>query len=108
MRVLFTAHAPWRPTGYGVPGFLIAEMWRGLGHETMFLAVDEYWPGILEWRGYPVATSAHSDGWGERTIAEQEGAWERRVEQRQEIWEARRQAEIARQQQEEDEKYRDV
>jgi Fe-S-cluster containining protein len=45
---------------------------------------------------------------GERTIAEQEGAWERRVEQRQEIWEARRQAEIARQQQEEDEKYRDV
>lgn len=45
---------------------------------------------------------------GERTIAEQEGAWERRVEQRQEVWDARRQAEIARQQQEEDEKYKDA
>ncbi len=44
---------------------------------------------------------------GERTIAEKDGVWEQRVEQRQEVWEARRQAEIARQQQREDEKYTD-
>jgi Fe-S-cluster containining protein len=45
---------------------------------------------------------------GERTIPEKERAWEQRVEQRQEVWDARRQAEIARQQQEEDEKYKDA
>jgi Fe-S-cluster containining protein len=45
---------------------------------------------------------------GERTIAEKEGAWEQRVKQREEVWEARRQSEIARQQQEEDEKYKDA
>ena len=44
---------------------------------------------------------------GERTIAEKDGAWEQRVKQREEVWEARRQAEIARQQQAEDEKYKD-
>jgi hypothetical protein len=43
---------------------------------------------------------------GERTIAEREGAWERRLQDRQQVWEARRQAEISRRQQEEDEKYR--
>lgn len=41
----------------------------------------------------------------ERTIAEKKGVWEQRVEQRREVWEARRQAEIARKQKEEDEKY---
>jgi Fe-S-cluster containining protein len=45
---------------------------------------------------------------GERTIPEKDGAWENRVEQRQEVWDARRQAEITRQQQEEDEKYKDA
>ncbi|MCB1849265.1 MAG: YkgJ family cysteine cluster protein [Gammaproteobacteria bacterium] len=45
---------------------------------------------------------------GERTIEEQTGAWERRVEQRKEVWEARRQAEISRHQQAEDEKYKDA
>lgn len=45
---------------------------------------------------------------GERTIPEKEGAWEQRVARRKEVWEARRQAEIARQQQEEDEKYKDL
>ena len=45
---------------------------------------------------------------GERTIEEQDDAWEERVKQRQEVWEARRQAEIARQRQEEDEKYKDA
>ena len=44
---------------------------------------------------------------GERTIAEKEGVWEQRVEQRQDVWEARRQAEIARRQQMDDEKYKD-
>ena len=41
-------------------------------------------------------------------LPERAGAWEKRVEQREEIWEARRQAEIARQQQEEDDKYKDL
>lgn len=45
---------------------------------------------------------------GERTIPEKDGAWEKRVEERQEVWDARRQAEIARQQQAEDEKYKDA
>ena len=45
---------------------------------------------------------------GERTIQEQEGIWEKRVEERQEVWDARRQAEISRQQQAEDEKYKDA
>jgi len=45
---------------------------------------------------------------GERTISEQEGIWDKRVEQRQEVWDARRHAEISRQQQEEDEKYKDA
>ncbi|HEB95532.1 MAG TPA: YkgJ family cysteine cluster protein [Sedimenticola thiotaurini] len=45
---------------------------------------------------------------GERTIPEREGAWEERVKKRKEVWEARRQAEIARQQAEEDAKYRDL
>jgi Fe-S-cluster containining protein len=45
---------------------------------------------------------------GERSIEEAEDAWEKRVEQRQEVWDARRQAEIARKQQEEDEKYKDA
>ncbi len=45
---------------------------------------------------------------GERTIQEKDGAWEQRVQQREEVWEARRQAEISRQQQEEDEKYKDA
>ena len=43
---------------------------------------------------------------GERTIQEKEGAWQERVSRRQDVWDARRQAEIARQQQEEDEKYK--
>lgn len=45
---------------------------------------------------------------GERTIQEKEGAWQERVSRRQDVWDARRQAEIARQQQEEDEKYKDL
>jgi len=45
---------------------------------------------------------------GERTIQEKEGIWDHRVKEREEVWEARRQAEIARQQQEEDEKYKDA
>ena len=43
---------------------------------------------------------------GERTIAEREGAWEKRVTERQEVWDLRREAEIARRQAEEDEKYK--
>ena len=45
---------------------------------------------------------------GERTIPEREGAWDKRVKSRQEVWEARRQAEISRHQQAEDEKYKDA
>ena len=45
---------------------------------------------------------------GERSIPEREGAWEERVKSRKEVWEARRQAEIARQEQEEDDKYKDA
>jgi Fe-S-cluster containining protein len=44
---------------------------------------------------------------GERTIKEKEDAWERRVETRQDIWGARREAEIARKQEIEDDKFRD-
>ncbi|MCP4288604.1 MAG: YkgJ family cysteine cluster protein [Gammaproteobacteria bacterium] len=44
---------------------------------------------------------------GERTIPEKTGAWDERVKSRQEVWEARRQAEVSRQQQAEDEKYKD-
>nr|VFK27421.1 MAG: hypothetical protein BECKMB1821I_GA0114274_100329 [Candidatus Kentron sp. MB]VFK30633.1 MAG: hypothetical protein BECKMB1821G_GA0114241_10686 [Candidatus Kentron sp. MB]VFK74301.1 MAG: hypothetical protein BECKMB1821H_GA0114242_100329 [Candidatus Kentron sp. MB] len=44
---------------------------------------------------------------GERTIDERKGSWEERVTQRKEVWEARVQAEIAKRQQMEDEKYRD-
>ena len=43
---------------------------------------------------------------GEKTIQEREGVWEERLEQRKDVWEARRQAEIARRQQMEDEKYK--
>ena len=43
---------------------------------------------------------------GEKTIPEKEGVWEERLNERMEIWEARRQAEIARRQQMEDEKYK--
>ena len=42
---------------------------------------------------------------GLRTIPEKQGVWDKRVEQRQEVWDARRQAEIQRQQQAEDERY---
>jgi len=42
---------------------------------------------------------------GERTIAEAADTWERRVENRKEIWEMRAQAEIAKKQKQEDEKY---
>ena len=45
---------------------------------------------------------------GERTIQEKEGVWDQRLKEREEVWEARRQAEISRQQQEEDEKYKDA
>ena len=41
----------------------------------------------------------------EFTIPEQPGAWDKRVAQRQEVWDLRRQAELARRQQAEDEKY---
>jgi len=43
----------------------------------------------------------------ERTIPENNDAWDKRVEQRQDVWDARREAEISRQQQHEDEKYQD-
>ena len=43
---------------------------------------------------------------GERTIPETQGVWEKRVEERQDVWEARRQAEIARRKQAEDDKYK--
>ena len=42
---------------------------------------------------------------GEKTIEERQGVWDERVAARKEIWEARTQAEIARRQQAEDEKY---
>jgi Fe-S-cluster containining protein len=42
---------------------------------------------------------------GERTIEERQGAWEERVKRRQQVWDARRQVEIGRKQQMEDEKY---
>jgi len=42
---------------------------------------------------------------GERTIEEASDAWEKRVENRKEVWEMRAQAEIAKKQKEEDEKY---
>jgi hypothetical protein len=42
---------------------------------------------------------------GLRTIPEKGGVWEKRMDERQEVWEARRQAEIARQQQAEDQRY---
>ncbi|MES9845594.1 MAG: YkgJ family cysteine cluster protein [Candidatus Sedimenticola sp. PURPLELP] len=44
---------------------------------------------------------------GERTIAEQNNAWEERVEQRQEVWDMRREAEIARKQNQDDDMYKD-
>ena len=43
----------------------------------------------------------------ERTIPEKDKAWEKRVQERDEVWEARRQAELARHQQAEDDKYKD-
>lgn len=43
---------------------------------------------------------------GERSIPEKDGAWEKRTKEREEVWEARRQAEISRQQQAEDDKYK--
>jgi Fe-S-cluster containining protein len=43
---------------------------------------------------------------GERSIPEKNDAWEKRVEERQDLWEARRQIEIARKQQEEDDRYK--
>ncbi len=43
---------------------------------------------------------------GERTIPEKEGVWQQRMDDRQDTWDARRQAEISRQQQQEDEKYK--
>jgi Fe-S-cluster containining protein len=42
---------------------------------------------------------------GERSIEEAQDAWEKRVEERKEVWEMRANAEIARKQKEEDEKY---
>ncbi len=42
---------------------------------------------------------------GLRTIPEKNGIWEKRVDERQEVWDARRQAEISRQQQAEDQRY---
>ncbi|MCP3671114.1 MAG: YkgJ family cysteine cluster protein, partial [Gammaproteobacteria bacterium] len=44
---------------------------------------------------------------GERSIPEDNDAWDKRVEQRQEVWDARREAEISRQREMEDEKYKD-
>ncbi|MCP3665273.1 MAG: YkgJ family cysteine cluster protein [Gammaproteobacteria bacterium] len=43
---------------------------------------------------------------GERTIQEKEKIWEKRSAEREDVWEARRQAEIQRQQQEEDDRYK--
>jgi len=44
---------------------------------------------------------------GERSITEKNGVWEERSEQRKDVWDARQQAEIARHQQREDDKYKD-
>ncbi len=44
---------------------------------------------------------------GERFFPEKDGAWEKRLKEREGVWEARRQAEIVRRQQLEDEKYKD-
>jgi len=44
----------------------------------------------------------------ERTIEERQGAWDTRVTQRKEVWEARAQAEVARRQEAEDEKYQNT
>lgn len=44
---------------------------------------------------------------GERSIPEKNGVWEKRAKEREEVWEARRQAEIARARQLEEEKYKD-
>ena len=43
---------------------------------------------------------------GERSIEEASDAWEKRVKQRKEVWDMRARAEVARKQQEEDEKYK--
>jgi len=43
---------------------------------------------------------------GEKSIEEVENAWEKRVEERKEIWKLRTQAELARKQRDEDDKYR--
>jgi hypothetical protein len=43
---------------------------------------------------------------GEKTVEEAGDAWERRVAERREVWEMRTQAEIARKQKAEDDKYR--
>lgn len=42
---------------------------------------------------------------GEKSIPEKEGVWDKRLEGRKEVWEARRQAEIARKQAEQDDMY---
>lgn len=45
---------------------------------------------------------------GERSIPERAGAWDQRVTQRQEVWDARREAEMARKVQADDQKYKDL
>ncbi len=42
---------------------------------------------------------------GERSVEEAEDAWQKRVKEREDVWEMRRQAEIARKQKEDDDKY---
>lgn len=45
---------------------------------------------------------------GEQSIPEHQGVWEQRVDQRKEVWDARREAEIARRQAEQDDMYKNT
>lgn len=56
MRIILAAHAPWRPTAYGIMVEPLVEMWRGLGHEAMVLAIDcDGGPLFMDWHGIRVA-----------------------------------------------------
>ena len=54
MRILLIGEAPWMQTGYGQPVKQIAEMWRGMGHSTVALAIGTKGPAAFDYGDLPV------------------------------------------------------
>ena len=68
MNILLACHAPWRNTGYGAPAKQIVEMFNGLGHAVVIMAVDDaQQPATMIWDRITVIMPP--DKWGLGIVA---------------------------------------